>query len=71
MAHLLQPTDELRRQFEAGEISREFYEAWRATLPEPAGRLCETPRCTRPAHVIQRGRALCAVCGLVERSKRR
>jgi hypothetical protein len=31
--HLL-PTDELRRQYEAGEITREYYEAMRKTEPD-------------------------------------
>ncbi len=67
--HIL-PTDELRRQFEAGEIDREYYEAMRRTQVEPAERVCEVCK-KRPALVIQRGRTLCAVCGLVARNRRR
>ena len=68
--HML-PVDELRRQFEAGEIDRQYYETMRATQPAPAILLCQAERCTRQAHVIQRERTLCAVCALRERSARR
>jgi hypothetical protein len=61
MTHLL-PVDELRRQFEAGEIDRAYYEAMRGTRPEPAERVCDTPRCTRTADRMDRGKALCSVC---------
>lgn len=62
--------DELRRQFEAGEITEQEYTALRQTQPEPAERLCES--CLRrPAHSIQRGRALCGVCGLIAVGKRK
>ena len=67
--HIL-PVDELYRQLLAGEIDRHYYETARDTQPAPAERLCQTPRCTRQAHVIQRERALCAVCAMVERSRR-
>lgn len=70
MPHLL-VIDELRRQYEAGEITREYYEAMHATQPEPAPTMCDVPRCTRQAHVVQRGRSLCAVCAQVERNQRR
>lgn len=68
--HIL-PMNELRRQYEAGEITREYYEAMRATQIEPADALCQTPRCTRQALIVQRGHNLCAVCAQVERNKRR
>jgi hypothetical protein len=68
--HIL-PVDELRRQFEAGEISKEYYEAMRGTQPEPAERLCDTPGCRRTADRMDRGLALCSVCCLIAVGKRR
>lgn len=59
--HIL-PVDELRRQFDAGEITREYYETMRATQPQPAERLCDTPGCHRTADRMDRGKALCSVC---------
>jgi hypothetical protein len=70
MTHLL-PVDELRRQFDAGEIDRDYYEAMRSTQPEPGPKKCSTPGCTREAHSIQRGRPVCAVCGIKARNARR
>lgn len=69
MTHLL-PADELRRQFEAGEITREYYEAMRGTQAAPAERLCGVCG-RRPAHVIERGQAMCGVCGLRARTARK
>jgi hypothetical protein len=68
--HLL-PTDELRRQYEAGEITREYYEAMRKTEPDWRDEVCQTPRCTRLAFVVLDGVALCSVCALARRAKRR
>lgn len=68
--HLL-PQDELRRQFESGEIDREYYEAMRGTRTEPADRLCETPGCKRQAYRMDCGKALCAVCILKATTARR
>lgn len=68
MTHLL-IIDELRRQYEMGEITQAEYEAARETKWEDVG--CSVTKCTRTAFVLQRGRPLCAVCALVERNKRR
>jgi hypothetical protein len=59
--HLL-PVDELRRQFDAGEIDQTTYIAMRGTRPEPAERLCDIPGCHRTADRMDRGKALCSVC---------
>jgi hypothetical protein len=64
------PVDELRRQFEAGEITREAYETMRSTKPEPAARLCDVCQ-KRPAHCMDRGCAVCGVCGLIAANRRR
>lgn len=63
--------DELRRQLREGEITLEQYKAAFRTLPQPDEHACDTPGCNRTAHSVQRGRALCAVCGLTERNSRR
>ena len=68
--HLIKPTDELRRQYEAGEIDREYYEAMRRTQVEPPEKVCEV--CKRqPALVKERGKVVCAICALVARNRRR
>lgn len=63
--------DEPRRQFETGEIDRTTYETERATRPEPAENLCETPGCHRQAYRIDRGVVVCAVCWQTRANKRR
>ena len=68
MTHLIY--DELRRQFEDGEIDRAYYEAERATRPPPAERICAVCG-RRPAFVIERGVDCCAVCALKRRTQRR
>lgn len=70
MPHIL-PIDELKRQLDAGEIDQAYYERMRGTQADPPPPVCATPRCTRPAFIVQRGRPLCALCGLVERNRRR
>lgn len=64
----------LKQQRDAGTISAEQYQHLYQALAlaaEGDARTCEANSCTRPAYVIQRGRALCAVCALRERSQRR
>lgn len=69
--HLL-PADELRRQYDNGEITRDYYEAMRdAKQPDVAENLCSTPHCTRQAYRIDRGKAVCAVCFLRLQNARR
>lgn len=68
--HIL-PVDELRRQFESGEISKDYYESMRATQPAPPPRLCDTPGCHRTADRMDRGKALCSVCCLIATGKRK
>jgi len=70
MTHLI--VDELRRQFEAGEISCEYYEAMRRTeATAPAENKCATPGCTRQAYRIDRGKTVCAVCFQKAETQRR
>jgi hypothetical protein len=74
MTHILvgdPALEELRRQLRDGEITYPQYKAALRTLPEPDERVCDTPGCNRTAHSVQRGRALCAVCGLTDRNARR
>ena len=64
----------LKRARDAGEIGQEQYQRMFnaiAAAAESDARICETDGCGRAAYIIQRGRALCAVCALMERNKRR
>jgi hypothetical protein len=77
--HILLPDDDplmdLRRLQQAhaqGAISAEEYtRAYRDHERVNAHKLCETPRCGRPAYQIVRGTNLCAVCALKLRNARR
>lgn len=69
MTHLIY--DELRRQYDAGEITREYYETMRDTRPAPPERLCECAGCTRQAYRIDRGVVKCAVCFQKAENQRR
>lgn len=64
------PLEELRRQLRDGEITYSQYKTALRVLPEPAPVMCANG-CGREAHSIERGRAVCAVCGLVRRNARR
>lgn len=68
--HLI-PTDETRRQYEAGEIDKATYEAHRNTNTAPAENLCQIPRCHRQAYRIDRGVVVCAVCWQKAANRRR
>ena len=74
MTHIITPTltlDELRRQLRETEITYHDYKIALRTLPQPDEQLCDAAGCTRVAHSVQRGRALCAACAMRERNERR
>ena len=74
MTHIITPDlalEELRRQLRENEITYHDYKVALRTLPQPDEQLCAAEGCTRPAHSIERGRALCAVCAMRERNTRR
>lgn len=75
MTHLIATShpalEELRRQLRENEITRDQYKAAERGLVEPEPTLCDTEGCGREASRIERGRTLCAVCGLKARTARR